>query len=104
MRDGYITDKSEFGSLQFESPSNYTKELMNALPSRTKREKKQEHVSKVLSEPIVNVNDLSISFKLKKDKIFSRRKYFKALDSVSFVLRRSSTLAVVGESAPGRPR
>ena len=39
MRDGYITDKSEYGSLQFESPSNYTKELMNALPSWTKREK-----------------------------------------------------------------
>ena len=39
MRDGYITDKSEPGSLQFEAPSNYTKELMNALPSWTKREK-----------------------------------------------------------------
>ena len=102
MRDGYITDKSEPGSLQFEAPSNYTKELMNALPSWTKREKKQEHVSKVSSEPIVNVNELNISFKLKKDKIFSRRKYFKALDSVSFVLRKRSTLAVVGESGSGK--
>ena len=102
MRDGYITDKSEPGSLQFEAPSNYTKELMNALPSWTKRDKKQERVSKVSSEPIVNVNDLNISFKLKKDKIFSRRKYFKVLDSVSFVLRKSSTLAVVGESGSGK--
>ena len=50
----------------------------------------------------MNVNDLNISFKLKKDKIFSRRKYFKALDSVSFVLRKSSTLAVVGESGSGK--
>ena len=102
MRDGYITDKSEPGSLQFEAPSNYTKELMNALPSWTKRDKKQERVSKVSSEPIVNVNDLNISFKLKKHKIFSRRKYFKALDNVSFVLRKSSTLAVVGESGSGK--
>lgn len=102
MRDGCITDKSPPGSLQFEAPSNYAKELMNALPSWTKREKKQHFVSKMSSEKIVSVNDLNISFKLKKDKIFSRRKYFKALDSVSFTLRKSSTLAVVGESGSGK--
>ncbi len=102
MKDGCITDKSPPGSLQFEAPSDYAKELMNALPSWTKREKKQNYLTKVLEKPIVNVADLNISFRLNKDKIFSRRKYFKALENVSFTLRESSTLAVVGESGSGK--
>ncbi|MDC3159926.1 ABC transporter ATP-binding protein [Pseudomonadota bacterium] len=102
MRDGCISDKSSTGSLHFDAPSSYSKELMKALPSWTKREKEQKNVSQVLSDPIVKVNELNTSFKLKKDKIFSRRKYFKALDNVSFALRKSSTLAVVGESGSGK--
>ena len=102
MRDGRITDKSPIGSLQFEDPSAYSRELINALPSWVKREKKQINVSKELRQPIVKVDGLNICFKLKKNGIFSRRKYFQALNNVSFALRESSTLAVVGESGSGK--
>ena len=102
MKGGEIVDQSLLNPTCLDNPSEYSKSLINSLPSWSKRTKDRHAFLKNMSESVVRVKNLNISFKLKKDNIFSRRKYFKAVDDVTFAVRKGSTLAVVGESGSGK--
>lgn len=92
----------------------YTKRLVNAAPSLASQriisakvhghdaEKYMEHQVKgeqVLekSEHIISVEHLTREFKLPR-----KKEMFKAVDDVSFSIKRGTTLAIVGESGSGK--
>lgn len=50
----------------------------------------------------LEVKNLSVFHELKKENIFSRRKLFRAVNDVNFLLERGEILGVVGESGCGK--
>lgn len=89
----------------------YTQRLVAAAPSLTARDKRSatirsrvaaeaaEHVE--TSDDILVVSDLTKSYR-ESHGLPWRRTEFRAVDGVSFRLRRASTLAIVGESGSGK--
>lgn len=53
-------------------------------------------------EPLFTVSDLSVYFVQKKGFLGYNKKWFKAVDGLSFTLKKAKTLALVGESGCGK--
>ena len=51
---------------------------------------------------LLEVKNLSKIFEIRKDSMFGKRQAFKAVDDVSFTLRKGETIGVVGESGCGK--
>lgn len=52
--------------------------------------------------PLLRVDDLEVQFRLKRANMFSPRPVLRAVDGVSFSIRRGRTLGLVGESGCGK--
>ena len=55
-----------------------------------------------MSQPLLEVADLRVHFPLKKRSVFSAPQTVRAVDGVSFSVRRGSTFGIVGESGSGK--
>lgn len=56
------------------------------------------------NRPLLKVRDLRVEF-VTKSSIFSRQKSsVKAVDGISFDIKRGETLGLVGKAAPEKPR
>lgn len=70
--------------------------------AKTKKVDKVYKVDEAVNTPLLEVNDLSVHFPIKGG-IFGRTvDHFKAVDKVSFKLRKGMTLGLVGESGCGK--
>ena len=54
------------------------------------------------NETLLEVRDLKVHFPLPKKSLFGERSYVKAVDGVSFRVRKGTTFGIVGESGSGK--
>lgn len=54
------------------------------------------------NEGLLEVRDLKVHFPLPKKSLFGERSYVKAVDGVSFRVRKGTTFGIVGESGSGK--
>lgn len=95
MKDGVIVEKGSVGNI-FNAPQHsYTKELLNAFMSNSKRVNFE-------AKKIMEARRISVSYPLKKNIFGKVIKEIKALDDVSLVLYEGKTLGVIGESGSGK--
>ena len=52
--------------------------------------------------PLLKVQNLEVHFAVRRGGLFGRKGYLRAVDDVSFELKRGETLAIVGESGSGK--
>jgi peptide/nickel transport system ATP-binding protein len=55
-----------------------------------------------MSEPLLKVEDLRVHFPLRRRSLFAAPQTVRAVDGVSFSIRRGSTFGIVGESGSGK--
>ena len=92
MKSGSVVERNQTQVL-FEQPQEaYTQELLSAVP---KGAKSTEDLSQ--GDVLLEVNNLTTSF---LDRNSNKR--FKAVDDVSFVLKKNEILGLVGESGSGK--
>ena len=53
-------------------------------------------------KPLLDVENLTVRFAVKRGGIFGKAKYLYAVDDISFPIKRGETLAIVGESGSGK--
>jgi oligopeptide/dipeptide ABC transporter ATP-binding protein len=107
MRGGGIVETGSVDEVFYKPRHPYTRVLLDAMP-RVDRPERAGHPSRVAppeenSVPLLEVKDLSVHYPVRLSGFpFGRTKALKAVDGVSFALRKGETLGVVGESGCGK--
>ena len=95
MTDGEIVERGVCQAV-FDNPQHaYTRHLIEAEP---KGQPIAEHADR---DVVLRCEDLKVHFPLGKGFLF-QRKYFKAVDGVSFEVKKGQTIGIVGESGSGK--
>lgn len=55
-----------------------------------------------MSDPLLNVENLSVRFEVKRGGGWGKKSYLYAVDDISFAVKAGETLAIVGESGSGK--
>ncbi|OJZ75704.1 ABC transporter ATP-binding protein [Mycobacterium paraffinicum] len=102
MRDGVVVESGAARSILRDPQHEYSRRLVAAAPSLTAqsptRPRPADHGA---SDDILVASDLSKVYRESRGAPW-RRAEFRAVDGVSFRLRRASTLAIAGESGSGK--
>ncbi|WP_062207165.1 ABC transporter ATP-binding protein [Aureimonas sp. AU12] len=99
MRRGRIVEEGAARDIFTDPKDAYTRQLMNALPaSGTPRRRAPGDAPR---EPLLEVRDLTKTYHLTRG-FLKAATTTKAVDGVSFTLRRGETLGIVGESGSGK--
>jgi ABC-type glutathione transport system ATPase component len=104
MNKGRIVETGKVGDIIKRPKEDYTIRLIKAIPSIT--DPIRVHAAPVSQKPLVEVKHLVRDFDLSGslfDRLFGRAgKTVKAVDDVSFSIRKGSTYGLVGESGSGK--
>ena len=103
MRKGEVVETGAAEDIYSAPKADYTRMLLKAVP-RIDSERAVELPAPDAGPPILAVDDVRVSFpvKIKDGSLFGKTKPLRAVDGVSFALRASETLGVVGESGCGK--
>lgn len=96
MKDGEIVEQAAADQLFSHPQHPYTKHLLNSEPTGH-----PEPVS-VDSDYILLANNIKVHFPIKKGVLRRTVDYVRAVDGVSFSMRKGETLGIVGESGSGK--
>jgi microcin C transport system ATP-binding protein len=96
MHDGRIVETNTVAEIFARPRDPYTRKLLEAEPKGNPPEPDPER------EPVVQVENLRVWFPIQRGVLRRTRGHVKAVDGVSFTLRKGQTLGVVGESGSGK--
>lgn len=98
MERGRVVEEGEVARVLARPSHPYTQRLLQALPQRVADEPGFGRLGK----PLVEVQDLQVSFSKRSMLPWRPATVVRAVDGVSFNIQRNETLAVVGESGSGK--
>jgi len=96
MTQGSLVEVNETAALFEEPQHSYTKALLSAEPSGHPVQADANAV------PVMTVDQLKVWFPIKRGVFKHTVGYIKAVDDISFEIRRGHTLGIVGESGSGK--
>jgi len=106
MRYGKIVEHNSRDSFYANPVHPYSRELFDALPSRSKRDAEVESMQTTTErndeDALLKVRDLKVHFPIKKGLLKKTVGYVRAVDGVSIDLYSGQTFAMVGESGSGK--
>ena len=104
LRNGVIVDRGDAKELLQTTDNEYTKRLILAVTPRNplEAEKTIKGQDNPEEENLLEVMSLKKYFPVKNEYITKSNLFVKAVDSVSFSLKRQETLGIVGESGCGK--
>ena len=101
MKDGYVVEQGETESI-FEHPAQeYTRRLIEAVPSRMKKHQAVT-APPVFLPPVVQVKDLSVFYQDGNNSLFARKRHHCVVQGADFALYPGESLGLVGESGCGK--
>ncbi len=102
MKDGRVVETGTPEEI-FEHPrEEYTRNLIEAVPSRMKRRTKRGGGGQICPEPVVTVRDLQVYYREGGNSLFSRGKKNHVVRDAGFEIRKGEILGLVGESGCGK--
>ena len=104
MKDGLYVEEGEAASLFANPQTPYTRSLLDAIPRLDRADRGgRPTIQPVAPEApvVVTGDDVKVWFPVRHG-LFGARKDLRAVDGVSFAIRRGETLGVVGESGCGK--
>lgn len=96
MKDGHVVECGDVAKLVASPKHSYTRNLLHAIPA-TYPEPIQGTPS-----PLLDVQRLKVHFPIKRGLLKRTVNFVKAVDEVSFSLRKAETCGIVGESGSGK--
>ena len=97
LKKGKEIEKSPCRAFFNDPQSNYARTLLSSIPDTKSRQVPLEETNKILS-----VHDLKVHFPIKKGLLKRTVDHVKAVDGISFNLKKGETVALVGQSGSGK--
>ncbi len=97
MRRGEIIESGPVDEIFYTPQADYTRMLLAAVP----RLDRAGDLPPTSGETLLQVNDLTVTFPI-KGALFQKPRELRAVDGVSFDLKKGETLGIVGESGSGK--
>ena len=104
MKDGCVVEQGETEQIFRHPEQDYTRRLLEAVPSRMKR-RKSPYVpaeEQALSDPVVQVRDLSVYYQDGGNSLFGKKRRHCVVKDVNFEIYPGESLGLVGESGCGK--
>jgi peptide/nickel transport system ATP-binding protein len=102
LRQGRVVESGATADILLAPRHEYTRMLLESLPSRERGAKAARAAEGAGGEPLVRIDGVSVEFRRKPRFFWQRPEIFRAVDKASLVLAPGETLAVVGESGSGK--